>query len=288
MQSNQTPIVIAILAVGIIITLAIVLTRNNNQDTTEPANVAETEQQTEQETQPTPEPAPVPAPEPQPTPQPTPAPTPTPAPQPSILPASWDELSNTEKTNLNPFGCDHDTQWVSAEDGSCIDKAPTLQPYPEPVRQPARTVHLPLSYVSGTNYDDQQQEVQVAYPTLDCGEKFAGDGVTDYYCTLQVLVEATDSQPTGIIKVFDLIVGCKWDVGVADASVGDLRLDYKVSLWDENIDCAEPIEEGQLYWLNLYFLNISEEVVALNDFEIVLYLDETIVFSSPALRVISR
>ena len=119
MQSNQTPIVIAILAVGIIITLAIVLTRNNNQDTTEPANVAETEQQTEQETQPTPEP--VPAPEPQPTPEPQPAPQPTP-PQDSLL-ANWNSLTDREKTDLNPFDCDHATQWVSAEDGSCINKA---------------------------------------------------------------------------------------------------------------------------------------------------------------------
>ncbi len=204
------------------------------------------------------------------------------------LPANWNSLSVQEKTDLNPFDCDHETQWVSAENGSCIDKAPSLQPDPEPVRQSAQAWHLPFSYVSGTNYDDQQQEVQAAYPALDCGEKFAGDGATDYYCVLEVLVEATDSQPTGIIKVFDVIVGCRWDAYVASASVGDLSLDYAVSLWDENIDCAEPIEEGQLYWLNLYFLNISEEVVALNDFEIVLYLDETIVFSSSALKVISR
>ena len=31
-------------------------------------------------------------------------------------------MTGREKTSLNPFGCDHETQWVSAEDGSCIDQ----------------------------------------------------------------------------------------------------------------------------------------------------------------------
>ena len=107
MQSKQTPIVIAILAVGIIITLAIVLTRNNNQDTTEPANVAETEQQTEQETQPTPEPVPAPQ----------------PTPPGNGLPANWDSLTDQQKMDSNPFDCNRETHWVSTEDGSCLDKA---------------------------------------------------------------------------------------------------------------------------------------------------------------------
>ena len=36
------------------------------------------------------------------------------------LPANWNSLSVQEKTDLNPFDCDYDTQWVSAEDGTCI------------------------------------------------------------------------------------------------------------------------------------------------------------------------
>ena len=37
------------------------------------------------------------------------------------LPIDWDQLSNEEKTKLNPFNCDLDTQWISAENGQCID-----------------------------------------------------------------------------------------------------------------------------------------------------------------------
>ena len=40
-----------------------------------------------------------------------------------ILPSNWNSLTSQEKTNLNPFDCDHEIQWVSAEDGSCINKA---------------------------------------------------------------------------------------------------------------------------------------------------------------------
>ena len=29
-------------------------------------------------------------------------------------------MTSQEKTDLNPFDCDHETQWVSAENGSCI------------------------------------------------------------------------------------------------------------------------------------------------------------------------
>ena len=36
------------------------------------------------------------------------------------LPANWNSLTTQEKTDLNPFNCDHETQWVSAEDGTCI------------------------------------------------------------------------------------------------------------------------------------------------------------------------
>ena len=39
-----------------------------------------------------------------------------------ILPSDWNSLTPQEKNELNPFDCNHETQWVSAEDGTCIDK----------------------------------------------------------------------------------------------------------------------------------------------------------------------
>ena len=59
----------------------------------------------------------------QPTSNPVPNPTPAPEPQLGILPTNWDSLTVQEKTELNSFGCDHEAQWVSAENGSCINKA---------------------------------------------------------------------------------------------------------------------------------------------------------------------
>ena len=82
--------------------------------TTDENTITETEQQ----------PEPVPTPDPQPTP--TPTPSPAPDPQPGVLPADWDSLTPREKTNLNPFNCDHEIQWVAAEDGTCINKAPDV------------------------------------------------------------------------------------------------------------------------------------------------------------------
>ena len=35
---------------------------------------------------------------------------------------NWNQLTAQEKNQLNPFDCDHETQWVSAENGTCIDR----------------------------------------------------------------------------------------------------------------------------------------------------------------------
>ena len=56
---------------------------------------------------------------------------PAPTPGPDVLPSNWNSLTPQQKTDLNPFGCDHDTQWVSSENGTCIDK---------PARSPLRYV----------------------------------------------------------------------------------------------------------------------------------------------------
>ena len=46
--------------------------------------------------------------------------------QAGVLPSDWDDLTDAQKTERNPLGCDLETQVVHAEDGSCHDKAPTM------------------------------------------------------------------------------------------------------------------------------------------------------------------
>ncbi len=126
MEKNNQPLILGIVVIGavLIIALALIFTRSSDDTATETAdenNISEnqenenTEENGEDNQQHPPDPVP------QPTPQPTPAPTPVPNPQPDVL-SVWDSLSVQEKTDLNPFDCDHETQWVSAEDGSCINK----------------------------------------------------------------------------------------------------------------------------------------------------------------------
>ena len=71
---------------------------------------------------PTPDPQPTTPPTPSPAPTPQPTPPPTPDPQPGVLPFNWDSLTPQEKTDLNPFNCNIETQIIYADDGTCHDK----------------------------------------------------------------------------------------------------------------------------------------------------------------------
>lgn len=131
MEKNNQPLILGIVVIGavLIIALALIFTRSD-ETATEPAsenNVSENGENGNGGDNGRDSQQPVPTPAPQPTPQPIPTPNPTPAPTPEsqsgVLPDNWDSLTSREKTDLNPFDCDHDTQWVSAEDGTCIDKA---------------------------------------------------------------------------------------------------------------------------------------------------------------------
>ena len=134
MEKNNQPLILGIVVIGavLIIALALIFTRSDEtatetagtNDTSENQENASTEENGEDGQQPQP------APDPQPTPQPDPDPQPTPDPDPQtgILPVNWDSLISQEKTDLNPFDCDHETQWVSAEDGTCIDRTHTPVP----------------------------------------------------------------------------------------------------------------------------------------------------------------
>ena len=133
MEKNNQPIIITSIIVGaaLIVALALVFTRTDSE-TEAPAESAVSENAEnenmegngENGQQPTPSPTPQPSPQPIPVPIPTPAPNP----QPGVLPSNWNGLTAQEKTDLNPFDCDHETQWVSAEDGTCIDKPTTSRP----------------------------------------------------------------------------------------------------------------------------------------------------------------
>ena len=47
------------------------------------------------------------------------------------LPSNWHELTGVQKTQLNPFGCDLETQHVRSDNGLCQDKqAPAPKPWP--------------------------------------------------------------------------------------------------------------------------------------------------------------
>ena len=131
MEKNNQPLILGAMVIGaiLIIALALIFTRGGDDTTTETAVTDNTSSENREDTstgengedgqsQPTPDPAP----EPQPTPEPQPQPTPEPGPS-NNLPSNWHSLTSQQKTDLNPFGCDHETQWVSAEDGTCIDKA---------------------------------------------------------------------------------------------------------------------------------------------------------------------
>ena len=147
MEKNNQPLILGIVVIGavLIIALALIFTRSDETatETASETNATENQEDTSagensednQQPRPDPETAPQPAPEPQP--QPTPELT-------NGLPANWDSLTTQQKTSLNPFGCDHATRWVSAEDGSCINKTTDDDDSADPVRPPVESVYVLL------------------------------------------------------------------------------------------------------------------------------------------------
>ena len=152
MEKNNQPIIIASIIIAVlIIVLALIFTRTDSE-TEAPAESAVSENE-ENETdengasdgeQTTPQPDPQPTPQPTPDPDPLPDPQPDPQPQAGVFPPNWDELSPTEKTTLNPFDCNHETQWVSAEDGGCINKTTDDDDPIDPVRPPVEPDYVLL------------------------------------------------------------------------------------------------------------------------------------------------
>ena len=134
MKKNNQPPILGIVVIGavLIIALALISTRSGDETTTETTgetNTAENQDNTGTEENSEPGQQPQPTPDPTSAPQPTSDPKPQPTPEPSDgLPPNWQSLTSQQKTDLNPFDCDHATQWVSAEDGSCIEKPAAPHP----------------------------------------------------------------------------------------------------------------------------------------------------------------
>ncbi len=119
MAKNNQPIIVTSIIVGaiLIIVLALIFTRTDSQpEAVMEGNVVETgEENGENGQRPTPNPAP----------QPTSTSNPTPDPQFGVLPSNWDSLTVQEKTDLNIFNCDFNTQTVRMDDGQCSYILPT-------------------------------------------------------------------------------------------------------------------------------------------------------------------
>ena len=133
MEKTNQPLIITSIVVGavLIIALALIFTRGDDDTTTETVdenntsenqNTENTEENGSNGQQPAPASQPAPQPAPVPEPIPVPTPTPTPQPQPDGLPSDWNSLTPQQKTNLNPFNCDIETQIIYADDGTCHDK----------------------------------------------------------------------------------------------------------------------------------------------------------------------
>ena len=110
-NSRLLVVAIAVVVITLIVALALVFTRSENETETPPeTDVAENEESVmddngDEEQLPILQPGS------------------DPEPQADALPADWNSLTAQQKTDLNPFNCNHETQWVSAEDGTCIEKA---------------------------------------------------------------------------------------------------------------------------------------------------------------------
>ena len=123
MEKNNQPLILGAIAIGavLIIALALIFTRGSDETTTETTVTDDTSENREDtntgendendQSQPTPDPTSDPQPE------------PTPEPEPSNgLPSNWLSLTSQQKTDLNPFDCDVETQVIWATDGTCHDK----------------------------------------------------------------------------------------------------------------------------------------------------------------------
>ena len=199
MEKNNQPLIFGIVAIGavLIIALALIFTRNSDEttteailtdDTSENQENTSTEENGEDDQQ---SETPDSTPDPQPTPDPEPQPESIPEPS-NGLPSNWQSLTSQQKTDLNPFNCDHATQWVSAEDGSCIDR---------PVVTDSGQEEAPGNNLPPVVCDDDQVELPgggcFSYLVLDREQECLEDADDACSITLYVAVKGNKGVVTG-------------------------------------------------------------------------------------------
>ena len=181
MDKNNQPLILGIVVIGavLIIALALIFTRSDSETEAPTENVVseneeneagEEEEAEEDENDGQ-----------QPDPQPTP-PVPTPDPQPGVLPPNWDELTTPAKTDLNPFGCDIETQYVRADNGQCIDRSDTPDsPIPgvfiDRVYLPAEPTKEDFMALLDPHLTEQAKTVMREHTELRDGKAFVEDGL---------------------------------------------------------------------------------------------------------------
>ena len=117
---NPTVAFVTVAVLVSIIVLVFVLRSGSSEP--EPAEPPVVDQSAEPRQPVDPPEPPAQPPEQQPSPTPPEPSDPPVAPPAGQLPDNWDDLTSAQKTELNPLDCDIETEWISAEDGSCIAK----------------------------------------------------------------------------------------------------------------------------------------------------------------------
>ncbi len=130
--NNNQPLIIVAVIVGavLIIALALIFTRSDNSDTetANENNIAESAENDDNEEgngEGSPEPE---TPEQPQNPENPEEPEQPEEPRSDVLPNNWASLTSQEKTDLNPFDCDTETQVIWETDGTCHDKAVSPSP----------------------------------------------------------------------------------------------------------------------------------------------------------------
>ena len=270
MEKNNQPLILGTIVIGavLIIALALIFTRSSDDtvtETTSENNASENEEKKDMEgngengQQPSPVPPPIPVPN----------PPPTPDPQPGVLPSNWNSLTSREKTDLNPFNCDIETQWISAENGTCIDK-------PAPAAATAPLQYLDHDFVS-------------------CNHENVSEGECDVFIRVLFLstidLEQAVSNPSSLPPFIQEVIlnnngECllQFAPEFATLSKGQVQpISHLIGVWPEGTDCIEALgalEQGIEQYITITMTGISEGVslnlkttpettLTLTDFEIV-------------------
>ena len=185
-------------------------------------------------------------------------------------------LTSQEKTDLDPYDCDYETQWISAEDGTCINKPVVVTTAPLQYLN-----HLPVVSCNPVNVSERECDVLIEVrflSTIDLEQAISNPAslpplmqeviINDNgACSLQFAPEfATLSE--GQVQPISHLIGVWPDIGI----------------WPEGTDCVEAfgtLEQGIERYIIITMTGINEGVslnlkttpettLTLTDFEILL------------------